>query len=86
MEREQSGVPGPQGSQGRQVLAPGHRRTSLDTTEELRMGGGTAGSSFCPEAKGRRGRGRRHWVVPTHVTVFGPAWQLETLKGLLEGD
>ena len=38
--REQSRMPGLHGGQGQQVLALGHHRTSLDTAEELRMGGG----------------------------------------------
>jgi hypothetical protein len=40
VEREQSGVPGPQRAQERQVLALGHRRMSLNTVEELRISGG----------------------------------------------
>jgi hypothetical protein len=40
VEREQSGIPGPHGVQGQQVLALGHHRTSLDNSEELRTGGG----------------------------------------------
>jgi hypothetical protein len=45
VEREQSGIPGPHGVQGQQVLALGYHRTSLDTTEDLRIKWGSQGSS-----------------------------------------
>jgi hypothetical protein len=44
--------------------------------------GGPKGSSTSPGAKGRRGKGRRRWVVPRQARVFGPVWQLEPLRGL----
>ena len=60
MGREQSGVPGPHGGQGRKVLALGHQRTSLDTVEELRTGAPppapTRGGSG-PGLKGKKGLG-----------------------------
>jgi hypothetical protein len=55
VEREQSKVPGPHGSQRRQVLALGHCRTSLDTTKKLRIGGGPRGASG-PGLKGKRAK------------------------------
>lgn len=38
-------VPEPHGVQGQQVLALGYHRTSLDTTEDLRIKWGSQGSS-----------------------------------------
>ena len=55
VEREQSEVPGLYESQGRQVLAVGHLRTLIDSTEELRMGGGPRRGSVCAGAEGKRG-------------------------------
>ena len=52
VEREQSRVPGPHGSQGRQVLALGHHKMSLDTAEKLRMGGGPR-VAVVPGAQGK---------------------------------
>jgi hypothetical protein len=69
VERKQSGIPEPHGSQGRQVLGLGYHRTSLDTAEELRTGGDGRSDLVCPGAEGKRGRGRRLWVVPTQVRV-----------------
>lgn len=50
---EQSGVPGPCGAQGQQVLALGHCRRSLDAAEKLRTGGSPEPQS----ALGLKGKG-----------------------------
>ena len=52
---------------------------------ENKVGGPEEGSLDSPGAQGRRGRGRRHWVVPVQVRVFDSVWQLETLGGLRVG-
>ena len=60
VEREQSGVPGPHGVQGGQVLALGHLRMSLDTAEEVRMKWGPLGQlrqPWGPKGEGAGGEG-----------------------------
>ena len=80
----QSEVPGPHGDQGRQVLALGHLRTSLDISEELRTDRGT-GAAVALSRRAKAGGGR-HWLLPTWPRVLGPVWKLEMLGGLPAGD
>ena len=54
----------------------------LDVSKELRTKWGPQGQLGQPQAKRRRGRGERCWVVPTKARVLGLVWWLETLGGL----
>ena len=46
--REQSRIPGPHRSQGKQVLALGHHRMPLDTLEVVRKSGGSRDGWLSP--------------------------------------
>jgi hypothetical protein len=54
----------------------------LYTAEEVRDGWRLSQ----PQAEEKKGRGRRHCVVPTQVKTFVPVWRLEMLGGLPAGD
>lgn len=42
----------------------------MDVEEELRMKWGPRGGTVSPGTEGRRGRGRRRWVVPTQESLW----------------